>query len=96
MSTKKIDLPSIQFGTLSNGIFEKTEGECEKTSVDVMPGGKLHLKKYMSSYIWYFINSYLVIDQDIKDALVEQSTWKDYFIIYSFIRESKMSDQICY
>ena len=51
MSTKKIDLHSIQFGTLSNGIFEKTEGEGEKTNVDVMPEGQLHLKKYMSSYI---------------------------------------------
>lgn len=53
MSAKRIDIQSIQFGTLSNGIFEKAEAE-DKTSMDSSsPGGKLHLKKYNSSLFWY-------------------------------------------
>ena len=55
MSAKKIDLHSIQFGTLNNGIFEKTQGgDGEKTNADYQPQshpGQLHLKKYTSSYI---------------------------------------------
>jgi hypothetical protein len=50
MSAKKFDLQAIQFGTLSNGIFEKQDGEGEKTSTEYVPSGNLHLKKYTSSY----------------------------------------------
>jgi len=50
MSAKKIDLQSIQFGTLNNGIFEKVEAE-DKSSLDSSSqGGKLHLKRYNSSF----------------------------------------------
>jgi hypothetical protein len=49
MSSKRIDLQSIQFGTLNNGIFEKTEVEAEKSSIDETPSTKLQLKRYSSS-----------------------------------------------
>jgi hypothetical protein len=49
MSAQKIDLHSIQFGILNNGIFEKTEAE-DKTSMDTSSyGGKIYIKKYNSS-----------------------------------------------
>ena len=49
MSTKRIDINSIQFGTLNNGIFEKAEAE-DKTSMDSSSyGRKIHLKKHNSS-----------------------------------------------
>ena len=51
MSAKRIDLQSIQFGTLNNGVFEKAEAE-DKISMDSSSyGGKLHMKKYNSSVL---------------------------------------------
>lgn len=53
MSAKRIDLHSIQFGTLNNGVFEKAEAE-DKTSMDsTTHKGKLQMKKYNSSVFWY-------------------------------------------
>ena len=55
MSAKRIDLQSIQFGTLNNGVFEKAEAE-DKISMDSSSyGGKLHMKKYNSSVLWYLL-----------------------------------------
>jgi hypothetical protein len=58
MSTKRIDLNSIQFGTLNNGIFEKSEVDAnEKTNDQYVPAIEpppmphhLHIKRYNSSY----------------------------------------------
>lgn len=51
MSSRKIDLQAIQFGTYNNGVFEKTEVEGDKTSIEEaqVAGGRLHLKRYSSS-----------------------------------------------
>lgn len=58
MSAKRIDLNSIQFGTLNNGIFEKSEIDAnEKTNDQYVPTADplppihhLHIKRYNSSY----------------------------------------------
>ena len=49
MSAKKIDLHSIQLGTLNNGVFEKAWAEDKSSMESASPGGNLHLKKYNSS-----------------------------------------------
>ena len=55
MSAKKIDLHSIQLGTLNNGVFEKAWAEDKSSMESASPGGNLHLKKYNSSLFWYLL-----------------------------------------
>lgn len=89
MSSKRIDLQSIQFGTLNNGIFEKTEVEAEKSSIDETPSGKLQLKRYSSSLFWYLLISWSKLVRNDKLTLKKYNC-----IIYSFIRESYVWAQL--
>jgi hypothetical protein len=50
MLTDRIDLGSIQIGTLSNGVFEKTEMDSEKSFSTPSPS-KFCMKRYHSSML---------------------------------------------